>query len=144
MDNETPSDKLLQEYLVAEFKVLNAHIPRNRRSLLSLLKEKYPCVESNDGSAHFFKKKELEYLATLLREEDQNLLLLPILMEITPGQNEVVIIGESGIEEKVLTVVLGMPVTRIQGKITIYKSQLSDIRSALRTTTQYVFSPKGI
>lgn len=144
MDNETTSDKLLQDYLVAEFKILNSHIPRTRKSLLSLLKEKYPYVESNDGSAHLFKKRELEYLSALLNEEEQNLLFLPMLLELTPGQNEVLVIGECGVEEKILTLVLGMPVTRTQGKITIYKSQLNTVRNTLRTTTQYIFSPNVI
>ena len=55
-------DGVVAGYLKDEFKALNAQIPRKRKSLTELLKEKHPHVVCNDGSAHFFKKKELEYL----------------------------------------------------------------------------------
>ena len=142
---EESSDRMLEEYFSAEFRVLNAHLPRLRKSLAELLKEEHPCVLLNDGGAHFFKKKELQYLAGILSVNDQELLKLPILIEIIPGQVEIgLLAGGQSIEAKVLSQVIGMPVTDEKGNVGMYKSQLSEIRAKLRTTTQYMFSSKGL
>ena len=142
---EESSDRILEEYFSTEFRVLNAHLPRLRKPLAELLKEEHPCVLLNDGSAHFFKKKELQYLATILTADEQELLKLPILIEIAPGQSEIgLLAGGQSIEAKVLSQVLGMSVVNDKGNISMYKSQLSEIRSKLKTTTQYMFSTRGI
>ena len=99
----------------------------------------------NDGSAHFFKRKELDYLASILTEDEQELLKLPILIEITPGQSDIgVMAGGQSIEAKVLSEVVGMPVADDKGNIKMYKSQLGEIRSRLKTTTQYLFATRDL
>ena len=142
MTDELPYDKMLQEYLGGELRVLNAHLPRQQKSLSDLLREEYPHVIGNDGSTHLFKEKELRYLASFLGTSEQEALLLPILIEVNAGQNEMAIICRGDIEEKVISKVLNMPVTPNQKRITIYKAQLALIREQMRTTTQYLFSPK--
>jgi len=142
---EEASDKILEEYFSTEFRVLNAHLPRLRKSLAELLKEEHPSVLLNDGSAHFFKNKELSYLAGILTTEEQELLKLPILIEIIPGQTEIGLpAGGQSIEAKVLSQVIGMPMVDDKGNVNMYKSQLSEIRAKLKTTTQYMFSARGL
>jgi|TARA_B100002003_G_C13876399_1_gene428137 uncharacterized protein (UPF0216 family) len=142
---EESSDRVLEEYFSAEFRVLNAHLPRSRKSLAELIAEAYPSVPLSDGSAHFFKSKELAYLAGMLNDNEQRALLLPILIQIMPGQSDIgILCGTQNVEAKALSCVLGMPVTDDGGKITMYKSQLSEIRAKLKTTTQYMFSIRGL
>lgn len=141
MPNALSYEKVLQEYLRDELRVLNAHLPRGRKSLADLLCEEYPHVVCNDGSTHLFKKKELEYLAGLIDADEQGELLLPLLMELNPNREEVVIVGGGKVGEKVISTVLDMPLTRRQGRTMIYKPQLALLRKVLKTTTQYVFSP---
>lgn len=142
MTNELLYEKMLQECLGGELRVLNAHLPRHLKSLSDLLREEYPHVICNDGSTHLFKEKELRYLASFLDTNEQEALLLPILIEVNPGQNEMAIICRGNVEEKVISKILDMPVTSRQKRVTIYKAQLALIREQLRTTTQYLFSPK--
>ena len=144
VDESSLYEKALREYLSDEFRVLNAHLPRSKKSLAVLLHEEHPLVECSDGSAHFFKKKELNYLAGLLTTDEQQLLTLPILLELTSGRNEVRILGNWDIEGKVVSEILRMPLTHEHEKMIIYKSQLGELRNALRTTTQYVFSPQSL
>ena len=125
--------------LKGEFRVLNAHLPRKRRSLTELLKEEHPHVTCNDGSNHFFKRKELDYLSQMLDNCEQDSLLLPLIIEVSPDQNWVTIRSKKGIEAKIFSKVLGMFVVCKQNMITIGRSQLRIVRKALRTTTQYVF-----
>ena len=142
MTGELPYDKILQESLKGELRLLNAHLPSQQKSLSDLSDEQYPHVLCNDGSTHLFKKKELAYLSGMLDTKEQQLLLLPMLIEVDPSQSEAAIICKQGIEEKVVSEVLGMPAVSRHGRVTIYKSQLGVLRKALKTTTQYIFSTK--
>ncbi len=143
LPDELPYQRMLQECLTGELRVLNAHLPCAQKPLSDLLGEEYPNVVCNDGNTHLFKRKELEYLASMLNTDEQEALLLPMLIEVNPGQGEMAIICRGGMEEKVISKILDMPVTPKQKRIMIYKPQLALIRKPLKTTTQYLFSPKS-
>ena len=142
MPNELPYQRMLQEYLKGELRVLNAYLPCEQRPLSDLLGEESPSIVCNDGSTHLFKKKELEYLASMIDSAEQGALLLPMLIEVNAGREEMAIICHGEVEEKVISKILDMPVTLKQNRIIIYKPQLALIRKSLKTTTQYVFSAK--
>ena len=144
MPGELPYERLLREYLTDELRVLNAHLPRKRKSLSDLLHEEYPHVVCNDGGTHFFKRRELEYLTSLIDRDEQEALLLPILIELSPGQDEVAVLCERAVEGKIISRILNMSITAEEGKVIIYKSQLGEVRKVLKTTTQYLFPPKII
>jgi len=143
MLNELPYQRMLQECLRGELRVLNAHLPCGQKPLSDLLGEEYPNVVCNDGNTHLFKRKELEYLASMLDTDEQEVLLLPMLIEVNPGQGEMAIICRGEAEGKIISKILDMPVTPKQKRIMIYKPQLALIRKPLKTTTQYLFSPKS-
>ena len=142
MPDELPYQRMLQECLRGELRVLNAHLPCEQKSLSGLLVEEYPNVVCNDGSTHLFKRKELEYLASMLDTDEQEILLLPILIELGRNQAEAAIICQADAVQKLISKILNMPTTTEQGRIRIYKPQLALLRKRLKTTTQYVFSPK--
>lgn len=142
MVNDDHFNKLIQESLKEELRFLNAQLPVKQKTLQTLLEEEKPSIKCNDGSLYFFKRKELEYLSGLIGAEYWNRLNLPIIIEINPGENEISIVCRSEVEEKLFTAILGMPVTLKQQRIIIYNLQLAAIRKVLKTTTQYLFSPK--
>jgi uncharacterized protein (UPF0216 family) len=139
---QSPYEKMLQECLRGELKVVNAGLPRSQKRLSNLLNEKYPHVICSDGSTHLFKKSELEYLASMIDTDEQEVLPLPMLIELGANQAEAAIICEGHVEEKVISKALNMPVTCDQRRIRIYKPQLALLRRKFKTTTVYVFSPK--
>jgi len=140
----SPYEKILQNCLRGELRVVNTGLPRSQKWLSDLLEERYPRVICNDGSTHFFKKSELEYLASLLDTDEKKALPLPMLIEVGTNQAEAAVICEGKIEEKVISKALKMPVTCEAKRIRIYKPQLALLRKKLKTTTVYVFSPKTI
>ena len=142
MLNKLPYQKMLQQCLAGELKVLNAYLPCEQKSLSALLGEEDPNLVCNDGNVHLFKRKELEYLASMLDSDEQEALLLPMLIKVNSAQGEMAIICQGVVEEKVISNILDMPVTTRHEGITIYKPQLALIRKSLKTTTQYLFSPK--
>jgi len=142
MSNSLPYERMLQECLKGELRVVNAGLPRRQKRLSDLLREEYPHVLCSDGSTHLFKRRELEYIASLINTEEQEALLLPVLIELGANEAEAAIICQTDVEEKVISKILNMPTTPKQGRITIYKPQLALLRKLLKTTTQYVFSSK--
>ena len=143
---QSPYEKMLQGCLRGELRVVNTGLPQSQKRLSDLLNEKYPYVICNDGSTHFFKKSELEYLASMINAEEQKVLLLPMLIELGANQAEATIPILSGcegkVEEKIISKALNMPVTCEKRRIRIYKPQLALLRRKFKTTTVYVFSPK--
>ncbi len=135
-------EKMLQECLKSELKVVNAHLPGKQKALSELMDEEYPHVLCRDGSSHLFKRKELDYLSGLLTEAERRKLFLPMLIEVSAAGEEMSLICQGGVEEKVISSVLDMPATSRGNRVIIYKPQLAEIRKRLRTTTQYLFAPK--
>jgi uncharacterized protein (UPF0216 family) len=141
---QSPYEKMLHDCLRGELRVVNTGLPQSQKRLSNLLEEKYPHALCNDGSTHFFKKSELEYLASMIDTDEQKALPLPMLIELGANQAEASIICEGKIEEKVISKALNMPVTCEERRIRIYKPQLALLRRKLKSTTVYVFSPKII
>jgi uncharacterized protein (UPF0216 family) len=141
---QSPYEKMLQDCLRGELRIVNTGLPQSQKRLSNLLDEKYPHVVCNDGSNHFFKKSELEYLASMIGTDEQKALPLPMLIELGANQAEAAIICEGKVEEKVVSKALNMPVTCEERRIRIYKPQLALLRRKFKTTTVYVFSPKII
>ena len=140
--NQSPYEKMLQNCLRGEFRIVNSGLPQSQKRLSSLLEEKYPHVVCNDGSTHFFKRSELEYLASMLDNDEQKTLPLPMLIELGANQAEAAVICEGEIEVKIISKALNMPVTCQERRIRIYKPQLALLRRKFKSTTVYVFSPK--
>jgi len=142
MVDDSRYDKLLQESVKEELRVLNAQLPVKQKSLKALLEEETPSITCTDGSIQLIKKKELKYLGNITEFNDWNSLLIPVIIEVNPGEDEISVICRGEVEEKVFSAILGMPVTTRHHRIVIYKPQLAAIRKVLKTTTQYLFSPK--
>ena len=133
-------DRAFENCLTGDMKTLNAHLPRRRKTLSELLEEERPHVECGDGSTHVFRKKELEYLAQVVDNEDRETLLLPIVIAVGSGEGRLVVRSKTGTEAKIFSRILEMPITYRSDMITIFKPQLQVLRRMLKTTTQYVFT----
>jgi uncharacterized protein (UPF0216 family) len=139
MLTDRSSEDWISRYLKDEFKTFNAHLPRRQKVLTELLKEDHPHVIGHDGNAHFFRRKELEYLSKLLDQEEARSLWLPILLEASLDQEGITIRSREGIEAKIFSKILCIPVVHKENLITIFRPQLSAVRKMMKTTTQYVF-----
>ncbi len=140
---ESGYDKLLQGWLSGELRLVNSGLPRRRRSLAELLADDQPSVPCTDGTDQLFKRAELRYLAELLTEDEREQLLLPIIIEMAGDESEAIVLCPTDAELKVVTTVLGMPLTcERPGRLRLYRPQLGLLRRKLRTTSQYAFSAR--
>ena len=141
MQNE-PYEGMFRDYLQGEMQFIAANAAIQQRKLAELVKEENPGIQARDGSIYFFKQKELKLLTSFLNDDEQKQLLLPLLIEVVPGENYTAVITRGEIEQKIVEHILGMPMRNDIGRIKIEKPQLAVLRQNLRTTTQYTFSPK--
>jgi uncharacterized protein (UPF0216 family) len=142
LSQEFPEETRVQELMAGELRILNANLEYQRTSLAKLILEELPLVACNQGSPLLFKNRELKFLTSILDNEEQKMLFLPMIIEITPGEDAVALLGRIGVEGKILSHILKTLVTPIDGKLLFYKSQLVELRKHLKTSIQYRFTLK--
>jgi hypothetical protein len=113
-------------------KRLNAHIPKNRKTLAQLLDEEEPSVEASDGSKIYFRRQDLEKLAENIPRELYGSLRLPIILvrRIELGKGVYVISGGEA-ERRVVLSMLG--IRGIKGEAYLYRPQVSELISKLKS-----------
>lgn len=111
---------------------LNAHMPKDRKTLKQLLSEEEPSVEAADGSKIYFKKADLERLAQTVPRERHSKLYLPIVVvrKLELGRGVYMLYG--GREEKRLVANL-LGLEDGEGEIYLYKPQVSELISKLKS-----------
>ncbi|CAB50514.1 DUF61 family protein [Pyrococcus abyssi] len=126
---------------IIEFEIarINSHLPRARKSLKDLLNMEEPMITLRDGSVHYFKRQELELLASLLDEEEIAMLRLPMVLEISTVERDKIII-RGKVEAKVIRKILGFEEAIIEEPILkLPRYYLPKIRRILPTTTVHAF-----
>lgn len=126
------SDRLLKKQILS----LNRHIPRQRKAVSELMMEDKPHVRGVDGSRHRFKMKELEMIASMLNDSEQDVLKLPIYIEMDTMASGARVAGR--LETKILCKILEREECP-QDEIFIYRPEMRIVRQKLPTVTQYMF-----
>ena len=121
---------------------LNRHLPVKRKTLKVLLAENKPEVRNLDGTVHFFDKKELAKLASIVPEWEHDRLRLPIYLEMSSTMERGSIRVSGRIECMIIAGLLeqGKTSTEERASMTIYYPHLLKIRKELSTTTQFMFT----
>ena len=144
-DAQSRYDRFLETYLSGELKLVNAGLPRARKSLADLLEEEQPSVLCSDGTHQMLKRAELRYLQGILDDDEQRSLMLPMIIEMTGSGNDAILLCPTSAESRVVAEVLGMePRQEEPGRVRLYRPQLSVLRRKLRTATQYALSGRAL
>lgn len=134
LNEDTFEKKMSMKFL----QTMNRHLPVKKKTLKELLLEDKPAVKSKDGSTHFFDKKELETLASMISGDEHERLRLPIYLEMSTSMERGTIKISGRLECVIIGKILG--IEREGESMTIYYPHLSKIRKELSTTTQYMFT----
>jgi len=128
-----------EELLRREVSRVNRHLPSTRPTLADLMEMDEPFVVLRDGSRHYFRKSELEYLKSLLDGEEIKALRVPIILEISTlyrGYFRV----RGRVAVKVIDLLLGeYDILEEKGEGLYPRYLLPRIRRQLPTTTTYAF-----
>ena len=81
---------------------INLHLPKSRKSLLQLLDEKEPYVETLDESKIYFKKQDLEEASKLIPRHLHDSAMLPVILLRRIGLGKGVFTVAGGEAEKLL------------------------------------------
>ncbi len=138
MFNEDDFEKKISLRLI---QTLNRHLPKKRAAFKQLLQEDRPGIENQDGSIHSFDKKELERLASIIPEWEQDKLRLPIYLEMSSSmeRGSIRISGRS--ECAAISRIIGKEtLEKSVDSMIIYYPHLLKIRREFPTTTQYMFT----
>lgn len=111
---------------------LNSHLPKRRVTLREALQN--PEVELVDGGKHKFRRSELEFLKSLVPEEEWDSLRLPVLIELDPklGRGAARIRGAA--ECRAVARILGK---EEEPELILYLPEISELRGKLPTLTDY-------
>lgn len=126
------SDRLLKKQILS----LNRHIPRQRKTLSELITEDKPHVMGVDGSRHRFKRNELELVVSMLNDSEQDILKLPIYIEMDTMASGARVAGK--LETRIFCKILERKECQ-RDEIFIYRPDMKLIRQKLPTVTQYMF-----
>ncbi len=127
----------LEKYLSHELRVVNRSLPRTRKSLKTLLEERYPYVPTRDGGAHMFRRKELLTAAEILGDEAEEL-LLPIVLEFQVSAERTYAVVRDPVAAKLIARILGLPE---ETPIFVYPVQLRELRRRIGSLITYAFLP---
>ncbi|MGQ9720622.1 MAG: DUF61 family protein [Candidatus Jordarchaeum sp.] len=129
-----------------EIDKINDHLPRNYKTLESLLSSKNPYVITLDGDQIPFDRKELEFLAEIVPKKYHGSLQLPIVFirRIEMGEGVYSISGGK-IEKGVIMKLLGVtenPFSDDENNFPpyIYRHQVLEIRRKIRSLTTIGFA----
>ncbi len=123
--------------LIRAIRALNRHLPAERKTLATLLREDKPAVRGRDDTIQRIKKEELVKIASLIPEEYHPQLKLPIYIELTPDYGRGISRIRGRIECEVVLKLLHKP--GASDTIFIYRDDIRRLRRELPTATQYAF-----
>lgn len=132
MQEDTQVRKMLE--------MMNRHVPSKRASLADHLKGTDPGYEGKDGVRYHIKRKELEYLATLLDEWEWPKLKLPIIVmtDTADDMGAWKIMGR--MEVKVVSKIVERA-PEAEDSMRLFHPHMVKLRSELPTATTMMFSP---
>ncbi len=125
-----------------ELRVANKHLPLARKSLRELLEEEYPHVVCRDGSLHSFRRSELIELSKYIPKDRWGRLLLPIIIEVVSGEEELVGVVSDPYAVEVVSSILDTSLG--EGRILLYKPQIYELRRRFSTVFQIALSYAGL
>jgi len=133
---------IVEVLLREELRVANKHLPLARKSLRELLEEEYPHVVCRDGSLHSFRRRELVELSKYVPREKWDRLLLPIIIEVASGEEELVGVVSDPYAAEVVSLIL--EVSPGEGRVLLYKPQIYELRRRYSTIFQLALSYAGL
>lgn len=117
---------------------INRHLPEKRHSLKSMLEMDTPSFRARDGMEYDIEKKELEFIAEYVDEEEQDRFSIPIILEMTSLGDGYVVYVRDRRHAEFLKRAFGFD-RYVNNIMMLYFYELQKIRKVLKTTTQVMF-----
>lgn len=131
-------EEISEKTLAKMVEAVNSHLPKKQRTLEELIKEKYPTFEARDGNRYLIERRELEFIAGYLDDEEKKSFKLPIVFEMCAIGNSRLIYVKDKLHAEFIRRAFGYDRFH-EGKMVLHMHEMANIRKVLRTATQVAY-----
>ncbi len=118
---------------------VNKHLPRNSRMLAEMLEEEYPTIRARDGNEYVIEKKELEFIAEYLDEEEAKSFPIPIILEMCEIKGNRLVYVRNKKHAEFLKRAFGFD-RFVEDNLVLDVHEIHPIRRKLKTASQIMFN----
>ncbi len=118
---------------------VNKHLPRNSRMLAEMLKEEFPTIRARDGNEYVIERKELEFIANHLDEEEAKTFPIPIILEMCDVRGKTLVYVRNKKHAEFLRRSFGFD-RFVDGVLVLDVHEIYPIRRKLKTASQVMFN----
>jgi len=131
--------EISERALAKMMEAVNKHLPRKSRTLAEMLKERYPTIVARDGNEYLIERKELEFIAKYVDEEDWEKFRIPILLEMCDIGGNVLVYVKDKLHAEFIKKAFGYD-RFVEDKLVLHMHEIAPIRRKLRTASQVMFT----
>jgi uncharacterized protein (UPF0216 family) len=131
-------EDLTEQMLAKMMEAVNAHLPKKSRTLAEMLKEKYPTIVARDGNEYLIERKELEFIAQYVDEEEWENFKIPIILEMCNVGNTRLIYVKDKLHAEFIKRAFGYD-RIVDGDLVLHMHEIIPIRRKLRTASQIAY-----
>lgn len=118
---------------------VNKHLARNSRMLADMLKENEPMIKARDGNEYLIEKKELEFIAEYLDEEEIKTFPIPVILEMCDVKGKTLIYVRNKKHAEFLKRAFGFD-RFVDDVLVLELHEIHPVRRKLKTASQIMFN----
>ncbi len=131
--------ELVDRALATLVSTVNSHLPRNSRMLAEMLEEDEPVITARDGNEYLVERKELEFIAKYLDEEEMKSFPIPVILEMCDVGGKTLVYVRNKKHAEFLKRAFGFD-RFVNGVLVLELYEIHPVRRKLKTASQVMFN----
>ncbi len=131
--------ELVDRALATLVSTVNSHLPRNSRMLAEMLEEDEPVIVARDGNEYLIERKELEFIAKYLDEEEMKSFPIPVILEMCDVGGKTLVYVRNKKHAEFLKRAFGFD-RFVNGVLVLELYEIHPVRRKLKTASQVMFN----
>ncbi len=132
-------NEIVDRALATLVSTVNSHLPRNSRMLAEMLEEDEPVIVARDGNEYLIERKELEFIAKYLDEEEIKSFPVPVILEMCGVGGKTLVYVRNKKHAEFLKRAFGFD-RFVNGVLVLELHEIHPIRRKLKTASQVMFN----
>ena len=132
-------NEIVDRALATLVSTVNSHLPRNSRMLAEMLEEDEPVIVARDGNEYLIERKELEFIAEYLDEEEIKSFPVPVILEMCGVGGNTLVYVRNKKHAEFLKRAFGFD-RFVNGVLVLELHEIHPIRWKLKTASQVMFN----
>jgi len=138
-DGRKGEKDVVDKALATLISTVNSHLPRNSRMLAEMLEEDEPVIAARDGNEYLIEKKELEFIAKYLDEEERKYFPVPVILEMCDVRGKTLVYVRNKKHAEFLKRAFGFD-RFVNGVLVLELHEIYPVRRKLKTASQVMFN----